>query len=288
MLGGLAVRADGGVDLLGLSRAHGVGAVTEPGLRDDVDLDRLAVDGRALVAGVVDGLVGVGDKGGVHFAQYGRQVGSGLAGGRGRDAGDGDRGGRLPPLLVTAYHTARCLHAEAGLPLAVDPALPRPDNEHALPADSTVLLHTDGLVEHPADTLEVGMRHAAHVAALHATEPLPHLCDALLAHRRGRTFHDDVALLATCVTRLPSCQWGRLARHRPALRPATLERRDVWTTAVPLDEVRVDHVQLVPAHQPGLSQASAWQCSLLHQAAAALRSSARAPHSAAGEGWTAA
>ncbi|MFI6360721.1 SpoIIE family protein phosphatase [Streptomyces sp. NPDC050743] len=108
--------------------------------------------------------------------------------------------GHLPPLLVTADHQARYLHSEVGLPLGVDPGLPRPDNEHVLPADSTVLLHTDGLVEHPAGTLEDGMRHVAQIAAAHATEPLPHLCDALLTHRRRRTFHDDVALLAARVT----------------------------------------------------------------------------------------
>ncbi|MCO5969795.1 PP2C family protein-serine/threonine phosphatase [Actinoallomurus soli] len=107
--------------------------------------------------------------------------------------------GHLPPLLVTADREACYLHADAGLPLGVDPTLPRPDNEHFIPADSTVLLYTDGLVEHPADTLEDGMRHVAEMAAARATESLPHLCDALLTHRRGR-FHDDVALLAARVT----------------------------------------------------------------------------------------
>lgn len=44
---------------------NGVGAVAEPGLCDVVGRGRLAVDGGALVPGVVDGLVGVGDQGGV-------------------------------------------------------------------------------------------------------------------------------------------------------------------------------------------------------------------------------
>ncbi|MFS4096620.1 PP2C family protein-serine/threonine phosphatase [Streptomyces sp. AF1A] len=109
------------------------------------------------------------------------------------------RAGHLPPLLVTADHQAHYLHSDAGLPLGVDSALPRSDSAYVLPAGSTVVLHTDGLVEHPADTLEDGMRHAARIAAARATEPLPCLCDALLTHRRG-CFHDDVALLAARVT----------------------------------------------------------------------------------------
>jgi serine phosphatase RsbU (regulator of sigma subunit) len=108
--------------------------------------------------------------------------------------------GHVPPLLVTADHQARYLHADTGLPLGVDPSLPRPDNEHVLPADCTVLLHTDGLVEHPGDTLDHGMRHVAEIAAARAAVPLTQLCDALLAHRRGQAFHDDVAVLAARVT----------------------------------------------------------------------------------------
>lgn len=106
--------------------------------------------------------------------------------------------GHLPPLLVTPDHRARYLHADTGLPLGVDPGLPRPDHEQAIPVGSTLLLHTDGLVEHPAHPIDEGMDRAAHIAATHTTRPLDHLCDALLAHEQ--TLHDDVALLAARLT----------------------------------------------------------------------------------------
>ncbi|MFK4147420.1 PP2C family protein-serine/threonine phosphatase [Streptomyces sp. NPDC004065] len=106
--------------------------------------------------------------------------------------------GHLPPLLISPGHEARYLHADTGLPLGVDPAMPRPDSAWPLPAGATLLLHTDGLVEHPAHTLDEGMAEAAHIAATHASHPLGELCDALVAHQP--TLHDDVALLAARLT----------------------------------------------------------------------------------------
>ncbi|GAA0630793.1 hypothetical protein GCM10009535_02770 [Streptomyces thermocarboxydovorans] len=117
-------------------------------------------------------------------------------------AADGSRlmrwaqAGHVPPLLVTTDHEARYLDAEAGgHPLGVDPGLLRPDHEVVLPPGATVLLHTDGLIEHRGESLDEGMRTAAHVAARHAVLPLDTLCDALLAERAGN-LQDDIALLA--------------------------------------------------------------------------------------------
>ncbi|GGR66785.1 PP2C family protein-serine/threonine phosphatase [Streptomyces roseolus] len=107
--------------------------------------------------------------------------------------------GHLPPLLVTPGHEARYLHADTGLPLGVDPDVPRADHEEHLPAGSTVLLHTDGLVEHRGESLDVGMDEAAGIAATYASKPLPALVDALVKARAG-TFEDDVALLAARIT----------------------------------------------------------------------------------------
>ncbi|MDH6589921.1 serine phosphatase RsbU (regulator of sigma subunit) [Streptomyces sp. SAI-133] len=107
--------------------------------------------------------------------------------------------GHLPPLLATPDHQARYLHADTGPPLGVDPGLPRPDHEQPLSAGASLLLHTDGLVEDRRHAIDEGMHQAADTAALHATTPLPQLCDALLAHRE-EAFHDDVALLAARLT----------------------------------------------------------------------------------------
>lgn len=107
--------------------------------------------------------------------------------------------GHLPPLLVTPGHEAAYLHADTGLPLGVDPDVPRPDHEHHLPSGSTVLLHTDGLVEQRGESLDTGMHEAAAIAATYAGKPLPDLVDALVQARAG-TFEDDVALLAARIT----------------------------------------------------------------------------------------
>lgn len=122
-------------------------------------------------------------------------------------AADGSRllrwagAGHLPPLLATADHQARYLQVDpAGHPLGVDPALRRPDHEHVVPPGSTLLLHTDGLVEQRDRSLDDGMDQAAHIAASRATQPLDRMCDALLA-QRGGMFHDDVALLAARIAR---------------------------------------------------------------------------------------
>ncbi|MFJ6215853.1 PP2C family protein-serine/threonine phosphatase [Streptomyces sp. NPDC092296] len=104
--------------------------------------------------------------------------------------------GHLPPLLLTDDGRARYLYGgDVGIPLGVDPDLPRPDHRETVATGSTLLLFTDGLIEHPRYSLDRGMGDLAQAAATLADRPLPELCDALLAHRGG-VFRDDVALLA--------------------------------------------------------------------------------------------
>jgi serine phosphatase RsbU (regulator of sigma subunit) len=104
--------------------------------------------------------------------------------------------GHPPPLLVAPDGTARYLTGtDQGIPLGVDPGLPRPDHEEALTVGSTLLLYTDGLVEHPRQTLGWGLDDLARAAARLAGRSLPELCDVLV-DRRGDDAHDDIALLA--------------------------------------------------------------------------------------------
>ncbi|GGW95156.1 hypothetical protein GCM10010297_16110 [Streptomyces malachitofuscus] len=103
--------------------------------------------------------------------------------------------GHPPPLLVGADGRTRFLEDGSGLLLGVDPDMPRPASREAIPAHSTVLLYTDGLVErreeHLDDALERLRRHAAQLSR----EPLDVLCDELLI-RLGADSDDDIALLA--------------------------------------------------------------------------------------------
>ncbi|GAA2561892.1 MULTISPECIES: SpoIIE family protein phosphatase [Streptomyces] len=103
--------------------------------------------------------------------------------------------GHLPPLLISADGRTRYLEDGAGLLLGVDPDARRPRASDALPARSTVLLYTDGLIERRGEPLDHAMdRLRRHAAAL-AREPLDTLCDELLI-RLGADSDDDIAVLA--------------------------------------------------------------------------------------------
>jgi len=103
--------------------------------------------------------------------------------------------GHLPPLVVSADGRARYLEAEPGVPLGVDTRLPRPDHTHPLAPGDTVLLFTDGLVEHPEHPLDAGLDTLAATSAAHAGLPLDELCRTLADHHPSDG-HDDLALLA--------------------------------------------------------------------------------------------
>ncbi|HSA51331.1 MAG TPA: GAF domain-containing SpoIIE family protein phosphatase, partial [Yinghuangia sp.] len=103
--------------------------------------------------------------------------------------------GHPPPLVTTPDGAARHLEGEPGVPLGVDPREPHSDHTVHLPPGTTVVLHTDGLIEAKGQAIDEGMSHAATIAATHATAPLDRLCDALVA-ARADTRHDDIAILA--------------------------------------------------------------------------------------------
>ncbi|MFC9287583.1 SpoIIE family protein phosphatase [Streptomyces sp. NPDC057052] len=103
--------------------------------------------------------------------------------------------GHLPPLLISEDGRTRYLEEGAGVLLGLDPDLPRPRARDAIPAHSTVLLYTDGLIERRDECLGDGMdRLRRHAAAL-AREPLDVFCDELLIGL-GADNDDDIALLA--------------------------------------------------------------------------------------------
>ena len=101
-----------------------------------------------------------------------------------------------PPPLVLAPDGARYLEGGRSVPIgAVDSAVFREASD-VLPADSSLLLYTDGLVERRDVPLEQRLDALAATADSAAGE-LEGLCDAVLAGVMGqRTPSDDVALLA--------------------------------------------------------------------------------------------
>ncbi|MFD1663088.1 PP2C family protein-serine/threonine phosphatase [Streptomyces caeni] len=113
--------------------------------------------------------------------------------------------GHPPPLLIGAEGTGTYLAPTPhGIPVGVDPSVPRSDHEHPLPPGSTLLLFTDGLVERRGQDIDTGLAALAGEAARLSTAPPSRLCAELVA-RHGQVFDDDVAVLAL---RIPAGQQG--------------------------------------------------------------------------------
>ncbi|WP_345714061.1 PP2C family protein-serine/threonine phosphatase, partial [Kineococcus glutinatus] len=108
--------------------------------------------------------------------------------------------GHLPPLLLPAGRpgAARFLDPEPDPFVGVSAFGRRREHRAVLPAGSTLLLYTDGLVESRDSQLERGLEELRDLAVRSAALPLPALCDALLEDL-GRGAEDDVALLAVRV-----------------------------------------------------------------------------------------
>jgi serine phosphatase RsbU (regulator of sigma subunit) len=103
--------------------------------------------------------------------------------------------GHPPPLLLQHDGTARLLERPHDLLLGVDPETARRHNSVPLSPGTTVLLYTDGLIEHRDATLDDGFARLLEVAPGLAETPLDQLCEALLTRLRP-DLTDDIALLA--------------------------------------------------------------------------------------------
>ncbi|MBZ6211448.1 SpoIIE family protein phosphatase [Streptomyces olivaceus] len=126
--------------------------------------------------------------------------------------------GHPPPLLTTREGGTRYLEDGAGLLLGMDPTPPRASARHTLPAHSTLLFYTDGLVERRDENLDDALdRLRRHTADL-AREPLDTFCDELMIGL-GADNADDIALLAVRPSPPPACDdgtWTLASRSRPA------------------------------------------------------------------------
>ena len=106
--------------------------------------------------------------------------------------------GHPPPLLITSRGEARYLEAGLGPPLGIDPDLKRTSASETIPADATVLLYTDGLIERRGEPLSHGLTRLRRHATTLADDSPDTLCTRLL-ESMVRDTEDDVVLLATRV-----------------------------------------------------------------------------------------
>ncbi|WP_284491729.1 PP2C family protein-serine/threonine phosphatase [Blastococcus capsensis] len=120
--------------------------------------------------------------------------------------------GHPPPVLLDAEGRTRLLGPSTGkadLLLGIDPTAPRRTEQTTLPAGSTLLLYTDGLVERRGQSLDDGLDRLLSTVEEHAHDDLEGLCDAVLSKMVPDANEDDVAVVAV---RLPAARAGR----RPA------------------------------------------------------------------------
>ncbi|MEU6347365.1 GAF domain-containing SpoIIE family protein phosphatase [Streptomyces sp. NPDC046977] len=103
--------------------------------------------------------------------------------------------GHCSPLLITPGGDARYLAVEPDLPLGVDTTTARRDHTHQVPAGSTLILFTDGLIEYPRQSLDTGLERLRVLATRYADLPLHRLVHALTEHHPSDG-HDDMAVLA--------------------------------------------------------------------------------------------
>ncbi len=102
--------------------------------------------------------------------------------------------GHPPPLLITHDGATRYLDQPAGLLLGLGGGR-HTDGIAALPALSTLLLYTDGLVESRRTPIDVGLDRLRVAAGAAAGQPLEQFCDHISAALAGDAA-DDVTLLA--------------------------------------------------------------------------------------------
>lgn len=109
--------------------------------------------------------------------------------------------GHPPPLLVHADGRVDVLDRPIGLPLGVLAGRDRPDHRTSLPPGATLVLYTDGLIEHSSGEqgnrdLDAGLAHLKDALARSAGAGVEALCDELMALLPPTGADDDVALIA--------------------------------------------------------------------------------------------
>jgi PAS domain S-box-containing protein len=131
--------------------------------------------------------------------------------------------GHPPPILVHADGTTAMLEGGRGLPLALRPGRVRPEVRVTMPARSTLLLYTDGLVERRGSSMDDGMARAADVVQDGRSEALDDVADRLMSRLEpGGGYPDDVAMLLyrqpAPLTMSFAADASQLASSRTALR----------------------------------------------------------------------
>jgi sigma-B regulation protein RsbU (phosphoserine phosphatase) len=104
--------------------------------------------------------------------------------------------GHLPPLLMRTGATVQLLDTAPERLLGTEVVCTRTDHEVALCAGDTIVLYTDGLIEHGRTGIDEGIALLTDALSELADLPLEKLCDQLLDRIVPGRADDDIALLA--------------------------------------------------------------------------------------------
>ncbi len=104
--------------------------------------------------------------------------------------------GHPPAIMVHADGGTEMLESGQGFPLTIRSAETRPEARITMPARSTLLLYTDGLVERRGNSIEDGMARAADLVEGGRSRELDDVADSLMSGLEPTGgYPDDVAIL---------------------------------------------------------------------------------------------
>jgi serine phosphatase RsbU (regulator of sigma subunit) len=104
--------------------------------------------------------------------------------------------GHLPPLILHPDGQVEVLDTEPEILLGAESSRPRTDHEVLVAPGRTLVLYTDGLVEHGRTLIDEGISRLAGLAAELAGLSADELCDQLLQRIVEQRPDDDVAIVA--------------------------------------------------------------------------------------------
>mgnify|MGYP000854572084 FL=1 len=147
--------------------------------------------------------------------------------------------GHPPPILVHADGTTRLLDDGHSISLAIRPDWPRTEGRVRIPARSTLLMYTDGLIERRRQSLDDGIVRAAELVRGDSAAALDQLADHIMARLAPPNgYQDDVALL---VYRHPAPLELTFPADPTHLAPSRAALRE-WLAAVGLDSDKAQEV----------------------------------------------
>jgi GAF domain-containing protein/anti-sigma regulatory factor (Ser/Thr protein kinase) len=132
-----------------------------------------------------------------------------------RESLDVVNAGHPPPLIVGPDGKASFLPLQGGIALGVSPLARYSARTHPYPADATIVLYTDGLVEIRGESIEDGLERLRALAA-DVNEPEA-LCTAAMEQLVPEAPSDDIAMIAARVPPLTDRLKARWPAEKEAL-----------------------------------------------------------------------